>query len=254
MNKSIPALFLALSLPASGFSAVSFEEFVMVKDALKLAFKELRPDEGHWLSINPIPSGLEDNYWWNLDMVHASYVKTEDQKKVVHNIYLFGGFARLEGMTPDGLAVTGCHEIGHGLGGGPYKNPSMGTEGSSVEGQSDYYATAVCLPLVLKYLKQTRPPKARPVHTSFCGRQSRYDLRFCQRMFAALESDVEFFKRNGDYVYFDAHSNVQAASIDTSPSFYPDAQCRLDTMIHGILGLERPVCWYPPGAANDARL
>jgi hypothetical protein len=38
--------------------------------------------------------------------------------------------------------------------------------------------------------------------------------------------------------------------LDLSPSFYPEAQCRLDTMINGLLSLERPVCWYPQGIEN----
>ena len=53
-----------------------------------------------------------------------------------------GGLARKPLMTADGIAGVVCHELGHLLGGYPKR---VERPWSSVEGQSDYFATAKCL-------------------------------------------------------------------------------------------------------------
>ena len=57
-------------------------------------------------------------------------------------ISMFGGMARHPAMTYDGFAAIACHEVGHHMGGAP--KYSRG-DWASVEGQSDYYATAKSL-------------------------------------------------------------------------------------------------------------
>jgi len=234
-------------------AAVSYEEYLSIKKALYLAYEELKPNNNEVLSINtPIP-GLDENYWWDIDMVHASYVRVEaeDSLKVTHNIYLMGGFARLEGMTPDGLALTACHEIGHGIGGPPKKKPSAYDDvASTSEGQSDYFAAKTCLPVVLKYLEQTREVMENEFVSNLCEKQNHYDQMSCMRYFTALESDIYFFSTYAGEVSFEEYSTEVALELNDAVDFYPSAQCRLDTMIHGILKLERPECWYPGGAAN----
>jgi len=56
------------------------------------------------------------------------------------SLSIYGGLARQEGMTQDGLAFIACHELGHPLGGFP-----SNVTGFSFEGQADYYATTKCL-------------------------------------------------------------------------------------------------------------
>lgn len=246
-------LILFISLLAPQVHAdVTLEEFERLKVAVHQAFLELRPDSSHVLQINPVPNGLEENYWWNLDMIHASYVQIQNDPPgaTTHNIYLFGGFARLSGMTIDGLAVTACHEIGHGLGGAPKKDPSYGMPGNTTEGQSDYYATAVCLPVALKYLEAQTPPSEDPYLRLICDRQTRHPKDFCLRLFTAVENDLVFFNEVGQYPSFTDYSTHVQLELDTAPTYYPDPQCRLDTMVHGLLGLKQPECWFPGGAEN----
>lgn len=226
-------------------ASVSFEQFLELNIALQSAFLELRPSPKHQLMINkPIP-GVE-NFWWNLKEVHASYSGYETDEVYTHNIFLFGGYARLDGMTLDGLAITACHEIGHGIGGKPFKET-----GSSMEGQSDYFATKECLPVVFKYLRETRQADFDSYQNELCTRFSEIDTNFCLRAMAALESDRHFYKYLGDDVFFNVKSEVVNLELDYSPSWYPESQCRFDTSIHGILKLERPRCWYPDGIDRE---
>lgn len=245
---------ILILLCTQAFAEVSYVELQLVKEAVYKAFEEIKPSDKDFLTINePIP-GLSETYWWDIDMVHASYVRVPDENEltVTHKIYLMGGFVRLEGMTPDGLAVTACHEIGHGIGGDPKKDPSMGNPGSTTEGQSDYFSTKVCLPVVMKYLEQLRKSSENIYLEKLCKLQNNYSEDSCMRMFTALESDMAFFKYLGTPVSFENYATEVAFEINRNPSFYPSSQCRLDTMIHGLLGLERPICWYPTGEDNGA--
>lgn len=253
MKKSI-LIALCLNFLSTSFAAVNFEELQEVKNAVIKAFENLKTDDSEFLTINePIP-GLADDYWWSIDMVHASYVRVpnEVENTLTHKLYLMGGFVRLDGMTPDGLAVTACHEMGHGIGGDPKKNPSMGMPGNTTEGQADYFATKICLPEVMKYLPVLRELTLDPYVIQLCTLQKKYDQNLCLRMMTALESDMAFFDYLGTPVAFDDFATEEALEINKDPSFYPSAQCRLDTMIHGILDLERPKCWYPSGVENGA--
>lgn len=232
-------LALIILIPNICF-ALNFQEFVEVKEAVKKAFKELRPNAQHSLSVNK-PVGDNPYYWWESDMVHASYSGYEQDGAYFHHIFLFGGFVRQIGMTKDGLAVTACHEIGHGIGGAPKKS-----SGSSMEGQSDYYATKTCLPIVFKYLKKTEQPEL-PYLLDLCAKYNKND-EYCSRSLHALLADQDFFKNHqGKIVDFNQASLVIASELNDSPSFYPEPQCRFDTSIHGALQLERPRCWYPQG-------
>lgn len=229
MRKIILLLILTTNVSAS----VSFEEFVNLKDALHKAFEELNPNNDNILTINNT-FNMPENYWWSLDVVHASYSRFENS----HNIFLFGGFSRLGGMSLDGLAVTACHEIGHGIGNAPFKE-----SGTSMEGQADYFATKTCLPVVFKYLEQSTETTKSRFNLDFCNQAKDFD--YCMRALTALESNIFFFQTLGDDVYFDTPSADIATELNYSPSFYPSSQCRIDTSLNGVLKLERPACWFP---------
>jgi hypothetical protein len=148
----------------------------------------------------------------------------------------------MKGMTLDGLALTACHEIGHGIGGAPFKDT-----GNSSEGQSDYYATKTCLPIVFKYLEKSKLPSQGNYIFDLCSRAENVNVEFCLRALTALESDIVFFESLGEKVSYSDFSTFRATELNDASRFYPDSQCRLDTMIHGVLQLERPWCWYPNG-------
>lgn len=252
MTKSNILITLALFLYASqGLAAVSYKEFLQVKRALHQTFQTIQSNENEVLTINKTDNNLSDTYWWDIDMVHASYVHVKERDQTFHNIYLMGGFARIKEMTPDGLLVTGCHEIAHGIGGAPRKKPSAYSDfRSSMEGQSDYFATRVCLPVALGFLDALRDIHRKPVYENLCS-SSPHPMDLCFRMMTALESDVAYFNQylEGNVSFDDFSTHIQY-QLNLEPTYYPDEQCRLDTMINGVLGLERPECWYPGGETN----
>lgn len=236
---------------SQGIAAVSYEEFLQVKEALYKTYKIINNNENEVLTINKTGDGLDETYWWDINMVHASYVNVEESGRIFHNIYLMGGFARIDQMTPDGLLITGCHEIAHGIGGAPRKNPSVYSDfRASTEGQSDYFATNVCLPIALGFLDTMREVHQKPIYQELCS-LSPHPMNLCLRMMNALESDVAYFNEHlGGDVSFEKFSHHVQRELNLDPSYYPDEQCRLDTMINGILGLERPECWFPGGEPN----
>jgi hypothetical protein len=244
LNEMMKKLIVLLLFPVISQAQVSFLEFQSLKMALHSAFIELRPTTNDVLKINTQVGDIKD-FWWNLEDTHASYSHSESGGISEHNIFLFGGFARLDQMTLDGLALTACHEIGHGIGGEPMK-----ISGSTVEGQADYYATRTCLPIVVKYLEDSTLRSQDNYIHSKCE-ESSYPHDKCVRLFTAIESDIAFFKKNGDITSFEHFSRVQAAEFNLEPRFYPDSQCRIDTMIHGLFKLDRPKCWDPNGIVRS---
>lgn len=242
MNNARFVIILLFSLSAR--AGVEFNQFLEVKHAMHLAFHELKSNSNEKLYINRITPGLSKTYWWDVDLAHASYVRTEANQVVEHNIYLMGGLARMEEMSPEGLLLIACHELGHGVGGNPRKVSSL----SSTEGQADYFATKECLPIAMKFLKARSVFQTKQSYSAICSSQSKHETELCFRMVFSLESEIAVFRSSGGVVDLNSYSTNVAEELNLSPSYYPKAQCRLDTMINGILGIERPECWYPGGS------
>lgn len=87
---------------------------------------------------------------WDNDRVNAHATKDQAGNLVVS---IDGGMVRHQYMTPDGLWMIMCHELGHHLGGAPLqmRGNSNLKSWSSVEGQADYYAATKCFPKILLY-------------------------------------------------------------------------------------------------------
>lgn len=251
-------LFISLLISFNSFAVVTHKEFIQVKEALTMAYEELKQSDDEYFSINTIYPGMSPTIWWDNAMVHASYVFTDINDVSIHHIYLMGGFIKQVFMTPDGLALTGCHEIGHGLGGEPKKNSELPDPPrlSTVEGQADYYSTKKCLDVVFKHLPKLRKIVSKPEYLELCSKQSKYNTKSCLRMMNAIAVDEIFLNTNLQQgqkpVSFSEYSNHVQTELDLSPRYYPGRQCRLDTMINGVLGLAQPECWYPGGERNGS--
>lgn len=254
--KSIPHLFCALvfyisfHLPAQ--AQISLTEFQVVSAVFQAEFAEDMTARNATLTINRPPSPQAPNFWWNLDQVHASYSGYKDDDFHEHNLFLFGGYARMKGMTVDGVAMTLCHELGHGIGGSPFKDKGDDSE-VSTEGQSDYFAARECIKRVFRRLPETQPVLAPSSYTSqLCASRfkTEEDLYLCHRGFQVLEVERIFLRtqlrQEETDVSYETPDPAIVTEMDLSPTFYPSAQCRLDTMVAGILEEERPRCWWAP--------
>lgn len=242
-------LTLLLSL-SSAFAQVSKAEFSKLVDVFHLEYDQELARQSAVFKVNHTSSGADPDMWWNLPNIHASYSSHTENGIRTHFLFLFGGYARINGMTIEGLANTLCHELGHGIGGAPFKDK---TESYlvSTEGQADYYATKVCLRRILKHLPIKKNPIAIDGFVDMKCRQhskTSADLQMCLRSFETLENERLFFRieEDGKETFYDRPDLSVATKINTAPDFYPDSQCRLDTMVNGVLGLERPRCWYRP--------
>ncbi len=131
------------------------------------------------------------------------------------HIEMFGGLARYSGMTPNGMALIAGHEIGHCLGGYPFYPQSN----MAVEGQADYYGTAIALPRL--------------------GLGPKNASRVVADTLASLSGEP---KTSLPGPYLQPVSHTYAG--------HPAAQCRRVTYEAGRVHNLRPNCWYA-GAPFD---
>lgn len=251
MLRALTALIL-LSFGASlAYAQVSLEQF---KDIAGIFQKEFGPElalRGARLEINRPPTPQMPDFWWNLPEKHASYSGyVESDGTQYHLLFLFGGYAKMSGMTADGVAMTLCHELGHGIGGAPMKKKNDNIP-ASTEGQSDYFASRHCIKRIFRHLAPSAPIQAPSAYTaSLCEKQftSAQELADCHRGFQTLEVERMFLKSipGGADTFYETPDQSVVEVVNTEPTFYPSSQCRLDTMMAGILNQERPRCWWAP--------
>lgn len=167
------------------------------------------------------------------------------------NVAMFGGLARHNTITKDGMALVVCHEIGHHIGGAPKKGGATGggwwggngggaTSWASNEGQADYFATLKCLRKAWindnnpEIVKSLNVPK---VVTDLCRRitkNNRFDTALCVRISMAGKSVSDLFSALGKLpeTKFETPDTRVVATTDHN---HPKAQCRLDTYYQGAL-------------------
>lgn len=211
------------------------------------------------------------NKKWNDGTVNAMAYRQGS----TYMVDMFGGLARHERMTPDGLMLVACHEVGHHIGGAPHYKQSGG-EWASNEGQSDYFATTKCMRKVLMNEDNEniiRTMTIDPVAREKCedGFSAGNDQAICMRIAMAGMAGSSMFASmsNGAMPRFDRPDTSQVSQTYDS---HPHYQCRLDTYHQGSIcsvdedvdigqqdpnegtcnrpdgfteGL-RPLCWYKP--------
>ncbi len=128
-------------------------------------------------------------------------------------IEVLGGMLRHREMNQNVMLLLLCHEIGHFLGGPPLKSRNGW---SSVEGQADYYSTAICIKNF--NLGQTEFYDAVLGLTKIYAGASREGM-------SSLEGSDPTIVERINYGY-------------------PSVQCRLDTLLAGWMGQARPRCWF----------
>ena len=165
-------------------------------------------------------------------------------------VAMFGGLARHETITEDGMALVVCHEVGHHIGGAPKKGGSSsggwwgGSSGASSwasnEGQADYFATLKCLRKAflnddnIAVVADMKVPKTLVDACKKSNKSNKEDTALCVRTSMAGKSVADLFS---------ALSKLPEAKFDTpdakivtrTDDNHPKAQCRLDTYFQGSL-------------------
>jgi hypothetical protein len=187
--------------------------------------------------------------WWSITDPVASYSGYKDDHGILqHNIYFFGGLAQFSLMSKDGAAQILCHEMGHAIGGAPYKLNR--DHNVSIEPQADYFSTRLCLRRIFTVLPVAQ--EIKPI-SDFIQAQcrSKYssveDLNWCYRAFQALESERSYLrlvKINPTETNYETPDLSVVDQINLSDEYYPSPQCRMDTLAAGVLQKPRPRCWF----------
>lgn len=142
---------------------------------------------------------------WEDPRINALASRTEN----VWEIHVYGGLLQHPDLTDDEVFLILCHELGHHVGGPPLASRNGW---ASSEGQADYWSAKNCGHLV------------RSPHQTA--------LRLTQMYASSL------MQPSPDL------SITDPTKVERTFYGYPSPQCRLDTLLAGFKGLERPRCWY----------
>lgn len=124
----------------------------------------------------------------------------------------------LKQLHDDEVISTICHEIGHLFG----VRHKWTVSGLAIEGEADYFAGS-CIVRFLRQVRGMSPDRAE------------------REAIEIAEHEAVAFARsrlNWEKAYLEAHGGIKRG--------YPNRECRLLTVIHGIKGWKRPQCWYNP--------
>ncbi len=227
---------------------VSFEQSQVITRAMLIEYAPDMKTANAVLHVNEVPQGTSPDFFWNVPTVRAGYGSYYDGDIRHHYLTVYGGYGKLPFMTVDTLAATFCHELGHGIGGEPFKNNGERWT-SSTEGQSDYFAYRFCLKRIFKHFageaKTLKPLSAYTDQLCKGVYSQKEDLEFCTRAFHSLEVERAYLRHHSNTeTNFEIPDKSVVSETDLHPEFYPSPQCRLDTMIAGVLAKPRPACWY----------
>lgn len=179
---------------------------------------------------------LKVNRKWTDPTVNASAQQMGGQW--VLNMY--GGLARHQETTVEGMALVACHELGHHLGGAPKIAGWFGDDWATNEGGADYYATLKCL---RTYFAEDDNAAIIAANSSTLDP---YGVERCKAQFTQ-EKDVLLCERNlmaGNSVarlFMDLHKDPAPPQLATPDKNivtqmdddHPATQCRMDTYFNG---------------------
>ena len=260
----VPENNLKISATAKRFGGLSEEQFNKAIDSVETVYSPIVSSMGGKLNI------IRN---WTDGTVNAYAQRSGTEWKVS----MFGGLARHETITEDGMALVVCHEVGHHIGGAPRKSSVWSNPWASNEGQADYWATLKCLRRVWMSDDNTAIVAGMNVPaalTDSCQKQwkNTTDQAICVRggmaglsvanLFAALSKDPKASE----------FTTPDTRVVTKTDDNHPKTQCRLDTYFQGAMcemsysddvtstsevtgtchgstgqtvGL-RPLCWFKP--------
>lgn len=230
-------IFILLTLFVHNLSAQDIGKYEKITEEIVKVYKPIAEIDGHsikfrWLLDKPtrnITGNLEGETWL---------------------ITIYGGLLFHPKMTYEAFRVIMCHEIGHIIGG----EPTFHEPPSSNSGQPDYYATMICMKLLLEDKDNSNfaNEKVDKVLQERCAKtfSDKKDHFLCIRSgMASLELTgllSALHSRSKPPEYGTPSSNV----VDVVQSSHPETQCRLDTLLAGILCTVKPIGKYS-SEAND---
>jgi hypothetical protein len=166
----------------------------------------------------------------------------------VWEIYVTPGWLAYPTMTVDILALTSCHEIGHLVGGFPFKGNALDEDGSAsaAESQADYFATKDCLPKLWANERDSNAAAFAELDPS--------ELELCSKAYSDVQSQelcarILITAVQAAQIYHQQFISERKPSVPApAPELATpdprivtktatgslDGQCRLDSMVAGI--------------------
>lgn len=252
-----------MKIPIGSYEAkgISQEQFNQVMDRVEKIYGPEIAARGGRLVLKRL---------WDNPTVNASAQRMGND----YVLNMYGGLARHESITQDGMALVVCHEMGHHIGGAP--KYGGGNNWASNEGQSDYFANMKCLRRMFadEGASFTRPKgdDAGPRPACEASFQSEADRAMCVRGSMAGMSVTTLFRILRRESVIPRFDTPDPAVVSRMYDAHPGTQCRLDTYFAGSVcsasvtdevdqrdpakgtctaasghssGL-RPLCWYKP--------
>ncbi len=257
-------------------SGITEAQWTVVFDRFEKLYTPIIAAKGGTLQLNRL---------WDDGTVNANASQENsevDGKKVsTWIINMYGGLARYQNMTADGMALVVCHEAGHHLGGAP-KYGGEASFWASNEGAADYFGVLKCMRNMFADDDNTTIVSQMKVDATIrttCASQY-FDVKdqaICMRAATAgtlLGRVLGELGQEGAIPTVDTPDNNVVTETQDS---HPAAQCRLDTYYQGAnclaelstdldgsdyhkgsctapnfkVGL-RPTCWFKPDAVDSA--
>lgn len=169
----------------------------------------------------------------------------EDASGKIYTVSFPGGLARAKTMNEEAYTAVVCHEIAHHLGG----NPTF-PNGSSVEGQSDYFGAYDCLRRVIvnqgQLFNKNYMPQVPKLVTFFCQKAFNDPLntRLCQLIsYYGLQINQFFARKKGLPLPRFETPSLQIATkyYEVGEDPHPPLQCRLDAYFAAALCNNHPL-------------
>ena len=209
-----------------GASNITEDEFKVMIQAFQTAYEGIVSANGGSLSINGD---------WQSETVNAS----ASQFFGTWQVNVYGGLARRPELTPDGLALVVCHEMGHHLAGFAFHPGGWGPVWAANEGQSDYYATMVCAPKMWGgdlEKNATFRETVSPLAKQLCDEQrtEEAEQNLCYRILAGSESLAQTLAVLKDKP-LPAFDTPDANVVSSTFNGHPAPQCRIDTYLAGTM-------------------
>lgn len=228
----VPANSLLIPENKLNPTGISKEKFDLVIDKVEKNYSSLVASKGARLIINRK---------WDDNTVNASAAR-DLSRGTDWFVSMYGGLARHPQMTEDAFLVVVCHELGHHLGGYPKKSQAFQVDRkwSSVEGQSDYFASLKCMKKIFSNEDNEAVLKTKNVPQLVIDECAKTyadgnDQHICQRSTLAgfeVSKFIEVLTETKKPISFSTPDKKKVMMIEKD---HNGAQCRLDTFFQGAL-------------------
>ncbi len=181
---------------------------------------------------------------WESDFANADAGRSRQESSWY--VGVGGGLARLPAMTPEGLALVLCHEIGHLFGGFPFIREGFTGLALpvSVDGQADYFSAQVCVRKIwaqdnnrynlegFTYEQMIEPAAVTQCNAIYPATPER---ELCYKTVFAGMSFVKALGRRSEEDPVPSVATPDLSEVGVTDNLHPMAQCRLDTFVAGAL-------------------